>query len=215
MNSSQGIPETTNGREPLKVSAFERARVSNTQLLPLFPYTHPGAIVPCVAAFESDGGKTDIGYFIHENTVDELTLCYGSNGQMRTGDFWVGPQKHGVGGWAGGHKFFAMMTITQRQLEEGEQAESLAFQCESCNSEIFQYKYNESLEGKGHFGGLPTILAGDPFVLPYNSSEEARTCKSCGHVNKPFPYFIWGWGNYIRNTRIVENAWDALTKDAV
>ncbi|MGC2971950.1 hypothetical protein [Paraburkholderia aspalathi] len=211
--TSQRIPETTGGREPLKANAFERAQISNTQLLPLFPYVHPGAIVPCCAAFESDGGETDTGYFIHENSVDELALCFGSNGQMRVGDVWVGPRRHGVGDWPGGDHFFAMMTVTQRQLEEGEQTESLTFQCEACNAEVFHYAFGQAEGEGGHFGGMATIMAGDPFVLPYNGSEEMRTCKSCGHVNKIFPYWIWGWGNYIRNTRIVENAWNTLTKE--
>ena len=44
---------------PMKVNAFDFIRGANTQLLPLFPYPGPGAIVPCCAAFESDGSGTN------------------------------------------------------------------------------------------------------------------------------------------------------------
>ncbi|WP_324698852.1 hypothetical protein [Novosphingobium sp. RL4] len=196
-------------RVPLKVNAFEVVRGSNSQLLPLFPYVGAGAIVPCSAAFESDGSGTNIGYFLHENTVDEVALTLGSNGRARTGDMAVGPREHGVGGDSS-EPFFAVMVITQRQLDEGEQTEAMSFQCEKCNTVLHRYEFDEHEGGEGAFAGLPTIMGSDAAALGFNASEEARTCPSCGHVSRPFPLYIWGWSNYTRNTRIAKNAWNAM-----
>lgn len=195
---------------PLKVNAFEVIRGSNSQLLPLFPYTGPGAIVPCSAAFESDGSGTHIGYFTHENSVDEVAITLGSNGRVRTGDVAVGPRLHGVGGDSS-EPFFSVMVITQRQLEDGGQEEALGFQCEKCATPLFRYEFNEAEAGEDAYEGLPTIFGSENAALKFNESEEARTCK-CGHVNRPFPLYIWGWSNYARNTRIVNNASRALAE---
>lgn len=194
---------------PMKVNVFDFVRGANTQLLPLFPYLGPGAIVPCCAAFESDGGGTNIGYFLHENTVDEVAITLGSNGRIRSGDVFVGPRVHGVGGNAT-EAYFRVATITQRQLEEGRQFEALTFQCEKCNVALMRHEFDESAGGEGDHKGLPTVLGSEDAVLAFNATEEARTCKSCGHVSQPFPLQIWGWSKYSRNTRIVQKAWAAM-----
>lgn len=200
-------------RIPLKVNAFELVRGSNSQLLPLFPYTGPGAIVACSAAFESDGGNTHIGYFLHENSVDEVAVTLGSNGRARTGDVFVGSRLHGVGGDSS-EPFFSVMVITQRQLEQGGQSEAVSFQCEKCNQPVHHHPFDEGAGGEGDYAGLPTIFGSEAGALGFNESEEARTCKECGHLNQPFPLHIWGWSNYARNTRIVKNASRALAEAA-
>lgn len=203
----------TGAKVPLKVNAFELVRGSNSQLLPLFPYTGPGAIVPCSAAFESDGSGTHIGYFLHENTVDEVAVTMGSNGRVRTGDVAVGSRLHGVGGDSS-EPFFAVMVITQRQLEDGAQEEAISFQCEQCNAILHHHPFSESAGGEGEFAGLPTIMGSEAAALGFNASEEVRTCKECGHVSQPFPLYIWGWSNYVRNTRVVTKASKLLAEAA-
>ena len=50
------IPPPTGAREPLKVNVYERMQHANTQLVPLFPYYGPGAIVYSGALFRGGPG---------------------------------------------------------------------------------------------------------------------------------------------------------------
>lgn len=196
---------------PLKANAFRVIQGANAQLLPLFPYMGPGAIVPCASAFDLDGKDMRFGYFLHQNSVDEVAVTIASDGRRRSGDVFVGPRLHGVGGDAP-DPFYSLMIITQRQLDEGRQPEAMIFQCESCNSELYRYEFDEDVVGENHLDALPTILGSDNAASGYNSSEETRSCKACGHVSKPFPIHTWGWHNYQRNTGIVRKAADALAE---
>ena len=194
---------------PLKANAFEVVRGSNSQLLPLFPYLHPGAIVPCSASFESDGTeKTRTGYFLHENTVDEIGFTMGSNGRNRAGDVFVGPRKHGVG-FDSPVPFFAMVVITQRQAEDHDQQEVMSYSCEQCNVVLHRHEFNATVGSEGRFPGLSTIVGSYDSVADLNA-EGPVICSSCGHVNKEFPLPVWGWENYVRQTRIVEQAWRSM-----
>lgn len=195
------LPQPKPDKEALKANVFEKACSGNTQLLPLFPYIGPGDIVPCSAAFESDGTSHKIGYFIHFNTVDEVAVNYGAGGTMRTGDTWVGTRTHGVGGDPG-QPFFAVMTITQRNLEHGEQVEAHAFQCEKCNKELARHEWNVNAMLEKHAPMLPTTVGSLESALAWNESDERRHCKHCGHQNPPFPLAIWGWAQYVRLGRI-------------
>lgn len=194
---------------PMKVNAFEVARQSNAQLLPLFPYLHAGAIVPCSASFESDGKGTHIGYFLHENSVDEVAFTLASNGRARSGEMRVGPNVHGVGGDST-EAYFAVMVITQRQVESGDQPEAMSFTCEKCNGLLLRHEFDVHTGAEGRFPGLPTIIGSFDAATAVNNRSGALTCKSCGHGNRPFPLPMWGWASYVRNTRIVEKGWDAM-----
>jgi hypothetical protein len=202
-----GRPEVV----PLKANAFDMTQRSSTQLLPLFPYVHRGAIVPCSVAFESDGSGASIGYFVHINAVDEVALTLASNGPHRTGDVWVGPRSHGVGGAGPATPFFRVGVVTQRQLEEGEQPEEASFQCEKCNAEILRNRVDMADDGDAsRYAPLPSNILTEQAVVKLNASEELRTCKACGHVNPPFPIMIWGWNRYVRNSRIAQRGWEVL-----
>ncbi|HMK11809.1 MAG TPA: hypothetical protein VK461_09525, partial [Acidimicrobiales bacterium] len=72
------IPPPTGTREPLKVNVYERMQHANTQLVPLFPYYGPGAIVYSGALFRGGPGY-DVGHFFHYNTVDEITFVWGEH----------------------------------------------------------------------------------------------------------------------------------------
>ncbi|MGC4028383.1 MAG: hypothetical protein QM696_05905 [Steroidobacteraceae bacterium] len=200
-----------NGVVPMKANAFDMTQRSSTQLLPLFPYVHRGAIVPCSVAFESDGSGRNIGYFVHTNSVDEIAVTLASDGPQRTGEVVVGPRSHGVGGGGSTVAFFRVGVVTQRQLEEGEQPEEASFQCAKCNAELLRNRVNMVHEGATpRYAALPSNLLTEEAVTKLNESEELRTCKACGHVNPPFPIMIWGWNRYVRNSRIAQKGWDAI-----
>jgi hypothetical protein len=196
---------------PMKINAFDVTQRSSTQLLPLFPYVHRGAIVPCSVAFQSDGGGTNIGYFVHTNTVDEIAVTLASNGPQRTGEVVVGPRSHGVGGGGGTVAFFRVGVVTQRQLEEGEQTEQASFQCEKCNTELLRNHVDMTSGGDGkRYDALPSNILTEQAVNKLNASEELRTCKACGHVNPLFPIAIWGWNRYVRNSQIAQRGWEEV-----
>jgi len=196
---------------PMKANAFDVTQRASTQLLPLFPYAHRGAIVPCSVAFESDGSGANIGYFIHTNSVDEIAVTLASNGPMRTGDVMVGPRAHGVGGPGPAIPFFRVGVVVQRQLEQGEQPEEASFQCEQCNAELIHHRVDMAdADEAPRYAALPSNILGEEAVTQLNSSEDLRTCKACGHVNPPFPIAIWGWNRYVRNSGIAQRGWDVV-----
>jgi hypothetical protein len=203
------IPRRTPSKEPIQINAFEMARRGNTQLLPLFPYTGPGDIVPCCSAFQSDGSGVSIGYFVHTNDVDEVAICLGGGGARRTGDVHVGARSHGVGG-GGTEAFFGVMTVTQRQREEGDQSEAVAFQCESCSTELFKYAFGGAAYEAERPGLLPSVVGGFEAARDYNAGD--RKCPSCGHTNPPFPLQSWGWAQHVRATQITNLARQALAE---
>jgi hypothetical protein len=43
-----------------------------------------------------------------------------------------------------------------------------------------------------------------------NEHPTNRYCASCGHDNPPFPLQRWGWQQYVRQTRTVNDARRAL-----
>lgn len=197
------------GPVPMKASAFQSLGEANSQLMPLFPYLHPGAIVPCVAGFETDGSNRSIGYFIHKNTVDEVALAVGGNGPFRPGDVFVGAKEHGVGR-SPAQAFFSLMVITQRQLEAAAQPEEVAFQCDNCGNELFREGIDGEAPSAGAVAELPTTILSAAAATHFNEDEARRTCSGCGKVNAPFPLPIWGWDRYVRNMRVARKAWAAL-----
>jgi len=220
MNDSQNVepimPAPKPGKHPMKTNVYLQARHSNAQLLPLFPYDGAGDMVPACASMRGFPGGPGIGYFQHTNTVDEIMVSFGSTGDIRSGDVAVGSRTHGVGGWGATHEFFAVMSITQRQMEGPGQTEALAFICEGCGAEIDRIDYPGQIgaDEHGHFPAMPTIDYSAKWATRYNESEALRTCKACGCVNKPFPTYIWGWDRYMFNTGVVEEARAALEEAA-
>jgi hypothetical protein len=62
--------------------------------------------------------------------------------------------------------------------------------------------------------GLPTISQSAAAAELYNASEDTRTCKSCGHVSKPFPTSFWGWDHYRRRTAVAVASRKLMMDDA-
>jgi hypothetical protein len=210
------VPGPKPGKHPLKTSVYLQARHSSTQLLPLFPYDEAGDIVPASASMRAWPGGPALGHFQHTNAVDEVAVSFGSSGEIRSGDVFVGPKTHGVGGWGEHGEFFAVLSITQRQVERGPQPEVIAFTCEKCHQEVARHDFQGALVGpdRGKFPPLPTIGGSAHSAHAFNASEASRTCKACGHLNAPFPLPIWGWDRYMFNTGIVEDARAALEEAA-
>jgi len=195
------IPPPRADRPPLHANVFEAMQRGNTQLMPLFPYLHPGAMVPA-GAMILGGPNAAYGHFFHHNTQDEVVVAMGCSGAvLATGQVFVGGRIHGVNSFLKNEKdptSFAIMTITQRQADSGPQTEACSLRCEKCHEEIFLKEFDAT--------PAPDALEGDhPFVsvavLPdlfaeFNNDVARRTCSSCGHVNAPFPVAAWGWDKY-------------------
>lgn len=196
---------------PMKVNAFEQMRLANSQLAPLFPYMHAGAIIPCSASFENEPDSR-MGYFIHQNSVDEVALVLGSDSQSRTGDVWRGPFKHGVG-FDAPVPFFMAMVITQRQREDGEQPETWVLPCEQCNEPLAVHEFSGAATDDP-FPPLPTTKGSLEAAQITENDEDKLKCASCGHQNPRFPTEVWGWDRYMMNTRVVQKGYAAM-KEAV
>src|ERR1700722_2435803 len=90
------IPPPRAARPPMLANAFEAMQRGNTQLMPLFPYLHSGAMVPA-GAMILGGPSADYGHFFHHNTQDEVVLALACNGAvLATGQVFVGARIHGV-----------------------------------------------------------------------------------------------------------------------
>ncbi len=130
------IPPPRSDRPPMHANAFDVAQGSNTQLKPMFPYLHPGAMVPC-SALLIGGPDSDYGHFFHHNTQHEIVLTLASNGAMLpTGQLYVGAVIHGVNSFLKNEKdpkAFATFVITQVQAESGVQTEACSLRCEKCH----------------------------------------------------------------------------------
>jgi nitrite reductase/ring-hydroxylating ferredoxin subunit len=210
--SNGKIAAPSDDRIPLKVNIFDFARTATTALNPLFPYFAPGCIVPCIA-LQDPGARGEMGYFVHYNTVQEVNLCFGSSGSYRVpGGVSVGPTTHPVGqkpDQPPSPAMFYMGVITQRQAVGVPQREAMIFHCDKCGAELLRRDYEadafpDQLDGPtdAQIIGLPTISQSSAAAEAFNKSEAARTCKSCGHVSKPFPAAYWGWDHYRRRTAI-------------
>jgi nitrite reductase/ring-hydroxylating ferredoxin subunit/predicted RNA-binding Zn-ribbon protein involved in translation (DUF1610 family) len=210
--AGHGIPMPPEDRIPLKVNIYDYARTATAALTPLFPYFAPGCIVPCIA-LQDPGARGEMGYFVHFNTVQEVNLCFGSSGSYRvSGGVSVGPTTHPVGqkpGQPENPSMFYMGVITQRQSIGKPQREAMIFHCDNCGEELMRRDYDadefpDRLDGPAdpQLIGLPTISQSSAAAEAFNASDAARTCKSCGHVSKPFPAGYWGWDQYRRRTSI-------------
>ncbi len=202
------IPKPNGDKAPLKRNIFWHLRDSLAALTPMFPYLGPGDIVPTGAVFRSDG--MDHGVFHHENVCDELALVWGSNStRMRTGHVHVGAKEHNVAGpSAENPDEYLAFCITQRQKDEGDQREALAYHCTECHNKLFELVFMASEIGEKAklVPMLPTICGSAEWSSEIRGGEESRTCSKCGHVNEPFPNELWGWAEYVRRTEIVETA---------
>ena len=212
------IPPPRPDRPPLKTNLLERMQQANTTLAPLFPYMHPGAIIVGGSLFMNIPGL-DYGQFYHHNSVDEVIVAFvARNATLETGQLYVGGRAHGVNGFIDYSRegAFALFTVTQRQLEEGQQPEAVTMLCKGCRKEFFRFEWDgasepEARELEQPFAGAAGL--GEPFQR-YNEDPAQRTCGECGHVHQPFPLHAWGWQQYNRQSAFMSEARNVLL-DAV
>jgi hypothetical protein len=209
------IPPPRPDRPPMRANVFETMQRGNTQLLPLFPYLHPGAMVPAGAILQG-GAEAGYGHFFHHNTQDEVVVALAANGAMlTTGQVFVGGRIHGVNSFLKNEKdpkSYAVMMIVQRQAEHGKQTEACSLRCEKCHEEIFFQEFDatpppDALESDHPFVSvalLPELFAA------FNDDPARRTCAKCGHVNPPFPVAAWGWDRYAGQAKTAGQGRDAL-----
>jgi hypothetical protein len=213
-------------RPPLKVNIYESARGATSTLAPLFPYLHPGAIVPTVALFwgRQDG---DYGFFQHANTVDEVVIIFGADGatgRARTGLVRANARTHGVGKFLPNpddETAFSLIAITQRQEDERPQDEAVWFKCEQCQADLgrldFKWDPNDPstrAQSEDPLAPLFTLVMSARAASGFNDSHGGRPCPSCGHVNEPFPLDRWGWDRYVAQSIAAQKARVALVEAA-
>jgi hypothetical protein len=220
------IPPPSGAREPLKVNVFDLMTGAASQLLPLFPYHDAGAMVPCGAIMTGDPNDSQFGHFFHYNTVEEVAVTFGaSQAMLQSGQIFVTQQLHGVNSFLrnpANPEAFILMTITQHQGEDADQAEAILFRCRKCHEQLLRHDYNATPKGiAGHdptqWGGsigdevpmFATIWGSDKAAVDYNH-ESVRTCPKCGHVSGEHPRHKWGWQRYVSQVRTAESAKRAL-----
>lgn len=213
------IPSPRSDRPPLHSNAFDVAQGSNTQLKPLFPYLHPGAMVPC-SALLIGGPKADYGHFFHHNTQHEIALALACNGAMLpTGQVFVGALIHGVNSFLKKEKdpqSFCAFVITQMQAESGVQTEGCSLRCEKCHEQIFfkEFDATPAPDATEATHPLPSVAALPALFAEYNNDPARHVCPKCGHVNRDFPVAAWGWDKYEAQSAVTITARQTLVNAA-
>ncbi|POM23164.1 hypothetical protein BTM25_43160 [Actinomadura rubteroloni] len=220
LDSTRSIPPPDPDLEPLKVSVYERMAKAAAQLMPLFPYDHAGAIIPCGNVLIGGPGR-DHGQFFHWNTVSEVVVCYGShNSPLSPAQIIATQNLHGVNSRLSDETdpgAYAVIVVTQHQAEEGEQSEAMIARCTSCKAELVRHTYNATPHDLPGYDAARHGSATDPvrqFPTAVGSAEfadlrntgEIRVCAACGHDNGPFSGAVWGWARQVAQTRAVNAA---------
>lgn len=201
-------------RSPMIANVFHTARSLNTALAPIFPYVGDGCLVPGVSVFSGGEGR-GIGHFHHMNSVDEVSICFASQGsRIRAGTVFSGAREHLVGSFFDKEEDAGNMmviAVVQRQTEAGvAQHETLSFNCEQCQTVLLQHSFPAKADGgvdagaPGYEPPLDTLVEGAKWALEFNASETKRKCPSCGRQNAKFPLHMWGWDSYWLNYRAAE-----------
>ncbi len=211
------IPPPRADRQPLHANLFNVMQKANTTLVPLFPYMHPGAMVPAGAMFVGGPGR-DYGQFYHHNSVDEIIIAFVAHeATLQTGQLYNGGRVHGVNSFlrdqfkAGS---FALFTITQRQVEEGAQPEGVSMLCTKCRKQLFYDEFDSLSPPDCSEIDRPfnTLVGAAEAMERFNAEPERRKCKECGHENDPFPLHMWGWDDYKDQSRVTANAKQVLLR---
>jgi hypothetical protein len=196
------IPPPRADRPPMRANLLHVMQHASTNLVPLFPYVHAGAIVPTGAMFVGGPG-VEYGQFYHHNSVDEIIIAFvAKDATLQSGQLYNGGRVHGVNSFlkdqtkAGS---FALFTITQRQLDEGSQPEAITLICSKCRKQIFEGKWDGATPPDATAVDYPFAGAAEPGVVlsEFNEDPARRTCPDCGHVNDPFPIAAWGWDKFM------------------
>jgi hypothetical protein len=215
--ASLTIPPPRADRQPLHANLFTAMQRANTTLTPLFPYMHPGAIVPTGALFIGGPGM-DYGQFFHHNTVDEIIIAFVTrDATLATGQLYNGGRVHGVNSFLKDQTkpgSFALFTVTQRQFDSGPQIEGFSMVCSACRKQLFMEQWDSASPPAAREMDLPMPSVTHPadFMQRFNDEPERRKCKECGHQNNPFPMERWGWTQYTSQSKVMAEAEQVLAQ---
>jgi 3-hydroxyanthranilate 3,4-dioxygenase len=216
-------------KQPRRENVYWTARETYAQLIPLFPYLDAGSIVPCVSVFYGGPG-TNVGSFVHVNTLDEVLVNFGSvQSYAKPGFARIGTKTHGVGSFDPADPPDDMSTInviTQRHPIGAHQEESIFFVCQSCKQEILRRDYDGNPPARPDaeyytpdMTTFATIIESSRTAEAYNAlGDKEIACPKCGAANRPFPLRNWGWDEYRRRTLSTLRAMRSMaeaTKSAV
>lgn len=211
--------------EPLKANVFERVGVFNTMLAPLFPYKHPGALVPAPSLAVGGPGRR-FQMFSHNNSVDEVAVVIASHGvgRGRAGNMFVGPKQHYVNlsfSDPNDPENYALIVVTQRQSEDWEsQHEEVSIVCAQCQEPLYTHGYmagyppsqaGEAAEPS--YPGFHTLLESANAAASFNADPSLRECKECGYLNSEFSLDDWGWHRYSEQSILADQAAKQFVKE--
>jgi hypothetical protein len=210
-------------KQPLRENVYWVARMSYAQLIPMFPYLDPGSIVPCISVFYGGPG-TNVGHFVHDNSLDEVFLNFGSvQSYIKPGFARIGTKTHGVGSFETADPPDGMATInviTQRHPIGEHQRESIIFLCKKCKHEILRRDYEGNPPPRPDaeyytpdLPTLPTIVESSLSAEAYNAlGGDEIECPKCNEPNHVFPLKNWGWDEYRRRTRATLSAMRSMSQ---
>jgi len=211
---------------PLMLNVYEFGRMANARLTPMFPYRDPGSIVVGITLIHGDDGSFE--RFHHLNTQEEVGIALGGGGSMgkkhpnqAPGAVFVAGKAHEVFSPLENGQLppeevadpdsFSFAVICQRQSEEGEQHEKVAFRCLECNHKLFEFAY-ESTPGKAlDVDGVEdevieldaTLWGSFEAGRRFNAEVAGTPCPKCGTPAPRFPLEKWGWDEFMINHRAV------------
>jgi 3-hydroxyanthranilate 3,4-dioxygenase len=210
-------------KQPKRENVYWQARNSYAQLIPMFPYLDAGSIVPCISVFYGGPG-TNVGHFVHDNTLDEVFLNFGSvQSYIKPGFARIGTKTHGVGSFETADPPDGMATInviTQRHPIGEHQHESIIYLCKKCKHEILRRDYDGNpppQPGNEYYTPdlptLATIIESATTAETYNAlGENEINCPKCGEPHHRFPLKNWGWDEYKRRTRATLSAMRSMNE---
>jgi hypothetical protein len=211
------IPAPRADRQPLHANLFSVMQRANTTLTPLFPYMHPGAIVPTGALFIGGPGH-DYSQFFHHNSVDEIIIAFvARDSNLQTGQLYNGGRVHGVNSFLKDQTkpgSFALFSVTQRQFEGGPQPESISLVCSACRKTLLHEHWDAATPPDARELDVPLTSVTQPaeIMRNFNADPELRKCKECGHQNDLFPAERWGWAKYTTQSKVLAEAHKVLAE---
>ncbi|MGH7907344.1 MAG: hypothetical protein ACREP6_12030 [Candidatus Binataceae bacterium] len=208
-------------RQPVKADIFELVirNLGLLQLAPVFPYTHDGAIVPCMTNTTGVKGITP-WHFFHANEVQETIVCLAENGgAMKSGQIMLLGDRHGVGPFLKdpqdpAHYYVGLITIRMRTGPV--QMEGIILRCPKCSEIIYDRHFNvkEGPERK-HYPEFYALRYYLECWKEFNGSEEKRTCKKCGAIRPPeVASDDFGYIQYARNIEVANWSREAFEQMA-
>jgi hypothetical protein len=198
------------GRSPIKKNLFEEViNASGTlELVPVFPYFHDGALVPCLSVSTGRPG-TGKFQFLHDNVVPEVLICLADHkGSIRAGQMMALPNLHAVNNFikdVDDEDAYVVVLITIRINREDEQREGFIVRCKACNALVYERYLNlKEVPQPAFYPVFSAIGLYADAADEFNASD--RACPECGAVQDPLPVDQLGWRRYVSHARVANRA---------